>query len=88
MTNTPAEWRRRPPTGMSVTIYPRQCGYHVLLHATGPTMESRLRPELLGKSCVPYRSDDDRETMNGQLGALVVGVSNIFSGAPEDCNRL
>lgn len=76
------------PRGMHATIYPRKCGWHILLHRTGSTLESRLKPELIGKSCVPYQVDVENVDAQDQARALAIGLCNIEAHAPETCHYL
>jgi hypothetical protein len=88
MTNTSAEWRRDKPRGMHATVLMRPCGYHILLHRTGPNMASVLNPVTIGKSCVAYKVDPTKETMLTQAEALIIGVRNIADGVKEECRNL
>jgi hypothetical protein len=80
MADNTKDWRERPPKGMYATVVARRCGWHVLLYSTGPTVNSRLRPTLLGWSCVAYKVDPTKETMLTQAQALVIGAHSIMDG--------
>jgi hypothetical protein len=73
---------------MHAIIYARRCGWHVILSETGPTVESRLKPIQIGKSCVPYKPDAQHATMQDQAEAMAIGLYNIASAAEETCNSL
>jgi hypothetical protein len=73
---------------MTVVVYSRPCGWHVILSSTGPTMESRLKPHVIGKACVPYIRPGDQLTSQDQLNALVVGLHQVATMEPQICNSL
>lgn len=88
MSDNKPEWRKQAPQGMNAVIYARRCGWHVLLSETGTTIGSMLRPTILGKSCVPYKPDAEHAQVQDQLEALAIGLYNIASAAPEECDSL
>jgi hypothetical protein len=73
---------------MYATIYPRRCGWHVILSQTGSTALSVLKPVQVGKSCVPYKPDMEHARVQDQIEAMAIGLYNIASDAPEECNNL
>lgn len=82
------DWRLLAPKGMHAVIYPRRCGWHILLSQTGPTVESRLRPVIIGKSCVPYKVHEDDAVGQDQATALAIGLANIAENVVEECDNL
>lgn len=88
MTNTARDWRSHPPTGLKVVAYQRDCGWHVIVSATGPSVASQLRPRLLGKACVPLYVKPDETTVKDQLRAIIIGTDLILHGEKSDCNAL
>lgn len=51
-------------------------------------MESLLKPQIIGKSCVPYKVGVDQADGQDEVEALAIGLANIASMAPEDCDSL
>jgi hypothetical protein len=81
-------WYERPPGTLTSTVYGRPCGWHVILSSIGKTIPELLRPEQLGKSCVPYRVDPTTETLRTQAEALAIGLCNITACVREECPNL
>jgi len=73
---------------MHAVIYSRRCGWHVILSETGVSIESRLKPIVIGKSCVPYVPEWDEATGQQEADALAIGLYNIATNAPETCHNL
>jgi hypothetical protein len=73
---------------MYATIRQCRCGWHVSLSVTGTNMSSLLKPTLVGKSCVPYRIDATKETLQTEAEALAIGLYNICGEVREDCKNL
>ncbi len=88
MTDTTVAWRDRPPRGMYATISQHRCGWHIVVHQTGPNYNSLLRSTVVAKACVPFGLDEDHPTALKQLRALVVGLYEIEEGIEPECDRL
>lgn len=82
------DWREWLTGSLIANVYARECGWHVSLQYPGRTIGQALRPQQLGKSCIPFRRGGDLENLRTEAEAFAIGLANIAAGVAEDCDNL